>query len=110
MKGKEGDIQKAVLEFLRIHPSVAWCKVNTVGKVKGRGGHWMTLGYPGEADITGQMKDGRFLAIEIKMPGEKPSQSQLEFLNMIKTNNGVAGWTDSIDGAKAILGANTNGA
>lgn len=100
---KESDIQSAIMDLLLRHPSVAWAHVTTSGKIKGRGGHWMTVGFPGLSDILGQLRDGRLLAIEVKKPGEKPTNDQLEFIRTVNDNNGVAFWTDSPDDVAEFL-------
>lgn len=105
MKGKEGAIQDAVMDILLRHPRVAFAYVNTSGKIKGRGGHWMTLGFPGLADITGMLKGGRFFAIEVKQPGKEPTEAQQEFLDAIVSGGGVAGWVDAPEQALDILDA-----
>ena len=103
--GQESDIQSDIMTLLATHPKVAWAHVTTSGKVKGRGGHWMTLGYEGMADIIGQLRDGRLLAIEVKRPGEVPTDIQAEFMSLVNNNRGLAGWCDSVDGAVDLLKA-----
>lgn len=102
---KESVIQTSIMNMLLLHKSVAWCFVTTTGKLRGRGGHWITLGYPGVADIIGQLKDGRLFALEVKTPGEKPTKVQQEFLNFVNAHNGVAACVSSAEEAnKAISG------
>jgi hypothetical protein len=36
----------------------------------------------------GQLKDGRFLAIEVKKPGGKLTKEQNEFITMVNMNKG----------------------
>ena len=91
---KESDIQEEVMKILFNHPRVAWAFVVTTGKIKGRGGHWITLGFPGLPDIIGQLRDGRVLAIEVKVPGKKPTDEQLEFIQCVNDNGGLAMWAD----------------
>jgi len=105
---RESEIQKQVVDYLRVHRHVAWVKVNTTGRFKASGGGRYIIGIPGESDIIGQMKDGRFLAIEIKREGETPSQAQHEFLSLVERNNGVAGWATSVDRVREIIGASIN--
>lgn len=47
-------------------------------------------GLKGVSDILGCLPDGRFLAIECKVPGNKPTPDQAAFLEMVAKNNGVA--------------------
>lgn len=44
----------------------------------------------GSSDLLGILPDGRFLAIEVKMPNKKPTKEQVKFLNWIKEKGGVA--------------------
>lgn len=99
---KESQIQTAIMDMLESHPKVAFVTVTTTGVVKRRGS-WMTINFKGMSDIIGQMKDGRFLAIEAKAPGERPTNDQLAFLALVESNKGLAGWADSVEMAKGIV-------
>lgn len=48
------------------------------GKVRVNGG-WMQLAPEGWPDLTGYLPNGRFLGIEVKRPGQKPSAAQFLF-------------------------------
>jgi len=83
---------------------VAWAYVTSTGSFKGlKGGCVIKIGYPGMSDIIGQMRDGRLLAIEVKQPGQKPSKVQIDFIETVKRNNGLAGWATSMEEARVIL-------
>lgn len=101
---KESDLQNDIMCVLGAHPKVAWCFVTTTGKVRSKG-YWITLGFPGMTDIIGQLTSGRLLAIEVKLPGETPTKIQFDFMDMVDRHGGLAGWTDSIEGALKILEA-----
>jgi hypothetical protein len=59
----------------------------------------------GVADILGFFKNsGRFLAIEVKMPGRGPSKDQLSFLNSINDAGGVAFIAHGIEDVEKNLG------
>ncbi|MGE4259238.1 MAG: VRR-NUC domain-containing protein [Candidatus Babeliales bacterium] len=47
------------------------------------------VGGNGGADLIG-IVDGIFLAIEVKIPGEKPSENQENFLQQVRANGGIA--------------------
>lgn len=103
-KMKESEIQTDIMKLLLTHPKVAWAYVTSAGMVKGiGGGRPFRVGFVGLADILGQMNDGRLLAIEVKRPGKKPTEEQVEFLDAVSDANGVAGWVDSIEGAVELL-------
>lgn len=78
--------------MLSMHKNVAWAYVTTTGTFKGARGRYYTIGMIGMADIFGQLKQGRLLAIEVKMPGEKPSEEQYAFLRTVALNGGVSFW------------------
>ena len=99
---KESEIQTKIMNMLKKHPHVVFATVTTTGRVKYKG-YWITLGFIGLADIIGQMRDGRTLAIEVKKPGEKPTDEQLDFLDMVQRNGGISGWCDSVEGAMEVI-------
>ena len=45
----------------------------------------------GVSDIIGQLRDGRFFALEVKRPGELLTNEQAEFLRMVEECGGVSG-------------------
>ena len=101
----EAGILREVLELVRIHPKCAFAYRQNAGTF---GENYTRLGPRGICDIIGMMKDGRYLAIEIKAPGKRPEEHQFAFMKMVSTNGGVAGWCTSIEEAKAILDAHTS--
>ena len=99
---KESDLQNKIMVYLNDHPKVAWCMVTTTGMVKSKGFR-MTVGFPGLSDIIGQLTDGRTLAIEVKLPGKKPTSVQESFLQTVSDNSGVSGWVDSVEGLNGLI-------
>ncbi len=63
------------------------------------------VGPDGASDLIGWTRDGRFAAIEVKKPGQKPRPEQFAFIEGVRRAGGVAGWATSADEAMAILGA-----
>lgn len=53
----------------------------------------------GVPDIIACVK-GRFVAIEVKRPGEKPKPIQEAFLEAINKKGGIAFWSDNLDKVK----------
>ena len=78
-----------VLLALRNHPSIAWAERQNTGALK-VGGRFVRFGWPGCSDVIGQMKDGRFLAVECKAPKGRVSDEQAIFLERINTAGGLA--------------------
>jgi VRR-NUC domain len=59
----------------------------------------LAFGEKGISDIIGCSPEGIFIAIEVKRPGGKPSPEQLEFIENVKRNKGVAFVAYSLDDA-----------
>ena len=59
--------------------------------------HYMQFGLKGSADITGILKTGIRLEIEVKDRDGKQSDEQIEFERMIKSNNGIYILARSVD-------------
>jgi hypothetical protein len=87
MKQREVDIQSSILEYLKYRHIFA--RRNNTGAVY-RGGRYMEYGLGrGSSDIIGILPDGRFLAIEVKRKGCKPTPAQDEFAATVERNGGV---------------------
>lgn len=94
-KGKieptEKDIQRQILEWLAYQGIFSW-RNNTgaiVSEYKGKQ-RFMRFGMKGSPDIIGILKDGKFLAIEVKRKGGKMTSEQIVFFERINENGGVA--------------------
>lgn len=105
MKGEtpESPIKRAVLQYLRLHPNVAWVERINTGTARLKG-FYVKFGFVGCADIIGQMRDGRFLAIETKALTGTATKEQAEFLDRVEKHRGVAGICRSVEDAEALLG------
>ena len=78
---------------------------NNVGCLKDATGRMVRYGlYPGSSDIIGIMPDGRFLAIEVKKPGKKPTPEQLNFIEAIRRHGGIAGVVHGVEDLAGLLG------
>ena len=78
---------------------------NNVGCLKDATGRMVRYGlYPGSSDIIGIMPDGRFLAIEVKKPGKKPTPEQLNFIEAIRRHGGGAGVAHGVEDLAGLLG------
>lgn len=72
-----------ILDYLRLRRIFAW-RNNTGGVVDARG-HFYRYGAVGSPDIIGVLgKNGRFLAIEVKREGQRPSARQTAFLGQLR--------------------------
>lgn len=70
---------------------------NNTGRLQNKFGAWVNYGLcKGSSDLIGWTKDGRFLAIEVKAPGKKPTDAQLNFIDKVNDAGGVAFCTDKV--------------
>lgn len=101
----EADVQRAIRQLLRVHPLVAWHGRINRGAVMDASGNYVQFNdIKGCSDILGQLKTGHMLAIEVKAPGNVPTEAQEEFLDAVACNGGLAFWADSVDVVVARLG------
>lgn len=89
----ETDLVRAIVIYLRVQGIFCW-RQNTgaarYGGSKGKKPRFVRYGEPGISDVLGMMKDGRFLAIEVKLPGnEEPSDNQKEFMAKVRASKGI---------------------
>jgi hypothetical protein len=98
----ESDVLPAVLKALRIHPKVAfaWRQNSGAQQVDGR---YIQYAFPGCSDILGMLKDGRFLAVEVKRPGGMPTPAQVQFLAVVEQNGGLGLVARGIEDVMAAL-------
>ena len=91
----ESEILKATLTALNKLPGVH-AERNQTGAYQMRG-HWVRFGWgPGSPDIVGCFGPAaRLFAIEVKRPGERPTERQIWWLMRIASWGGIAGWADS---------------
>jgi penicillin-binding protein-related factor A (putative recombinase) len=95
---KESDIQKSILDYLKLKKYLVF-KHRNVGIFKQDTGRYIPLaaGEKGISDILGCTHQGKFLAIEVKMPKKKPSPEQLEFLDKVNLRGGIGFVAYSLD-------------
>ena len=85
---KEGAALVEVLKALRAHPAVSWAERQNTGAAK-VGGRFIRFGWPGCSDVLGQLRDGRFLACEVKGPTGTVRPEQAVFLQRINEAGGL---------------------
>ena len=77
---------------------------HTVGQFFTKYGAIVNIGHHGESDIFGhRISDGRAIYIEVKLPGEKPREDQVKFLNAMARTGAIAGVAHSIEEALNIV-------
>ncbi len=97
---REKPIERAILQYLQLIGITAWKQNNGAFKVEGRfirvfmdaDGNGIVV-----LDIAGWMPDGRALHIEVKRPGENPTEDQRAFLENAKKSGCVAFVARSVD-------------
>ena len=99
----ETDIQNLIRLALSERGIISWR--NNTGALKDKDGRLIRYGMcPGSSDIIGIMPDGRFLAIEVKKPGKKPTPEQLNFIEAIRRHGGIAGVAHGVEDLEDLLG------
>ena len=113
----EAQILAWILRYLHIAPNVAWAHRFNVGAhaihevLPGgkQSRRYIEYAFPGCSDILGQMKDGRFLAIEVKSKNGRATDDQKAFLQNVRDNNGIAILARSVDDVVNELMKETDG-
>lgn len=87
-EGRESAALVEVLKALRAHPAVVWCERMNSGAAR-IGNRFIRFGFAGCPDVLGQLRDGRFLAVEVKGPTGKLRPEQAVFLERVNGAGGV---------------------
>lgn len=105
LEEKESDIQRGVLDYLRIRGHFAF-RVNTQGVPihrPGEVGRFRPSPMKGVADIVGvQRGTGRFFALEIKTRTGRVSDEQEAFLANVERAGGLAAVIRSVDEVRPL--------
>ena len=104
---REQDIQRQILDFLRFKGIYCW-KNSTVGIFNPKTGGYIPSHAKGVSDILGILPGGRFLAIEVKRPGGRPSEHQVQFLQEINGRRGLAFIAYSVEDVERQLNEEVN--
>ena len=104
----EKDIQKAILQYLKLRSDVVFVSRFNSGVAANTDGHGDTRytrfnTMPGFPDIHGMLKGGHAFYIEVKRQGGKATPDQQSFIDMVRAGGGKAGVARSIEEAVAIL-------
>jgi len=101
---KEQDIQRAILEWLEWNGWIA-IKINNQNMISIKGRLVPCKVRPGQLGVSDILafKDGVFAAIEVKVPGNYPTQNQKDFLAKVEQNGGKAFVARSVDDVEQKL-------
>jgi len=103
---REGKIMRSVIARLRYRFGVMLFRRN-VGAIK-KGDHFVRFGAPGQADLWGFLPashGARHVEIEVKRPGNEPTDLQLRWLREVNRLGGVAYWGDDVNTIERIMEA-----
>lgn len=78
-----------VLQVLRHHPDVAFVERMNTGAAR-VGNRFVRFGFKGCPDVLGFLRDGRFLACEVKGPDGQLRSDQRVFLDRVTSAGGLA--------------------
>lgn len=88
----ESHLVKAIMDMIRDLPEPTHC-------FKVHGGKYQDVGQP---DIIACIR-GRFVGIEVKLPGGEPTGVQMGTLRRWEAAGALAGWVDSLGGVTELL-------
>ena len=108
----ESERQAGIVRYLQLEKRVRFfIRVNGGGRSIGQCFVWFYKLFIGNVeqkgkgvpDIVGMLRDGRLFALEVKRPGEKPTEEQAVFLAMVNDAGGLAGVVCNWMEAKKLL-------
>jgi hypothetical protein len=103
-QGSEADLMRKIM--LECTSANTRLFRNNVGKLQNNRDQWVSYGLGvGSSDLI-CIRDGLFIAIEVKLPGQKPTKEQQNFIDTIRAMGGRAGVAHSVEEAKGILNGN----
>lgn len=91
----ERQVLRACLNALQVHPKVAFAWRQNVGGFVNKA-RTIRFAFKGCSDILGCLKGGRWLAVECKATGKKPSDDQLAFLGRVNASGGLGICVDDV--------------
>lgn len=87
---KEAQVLKAVLRAFELHPDVAFAVRMNSGGTKTASGGWVNFGFKGCPDVWGMTKTGQLIVCEVKKPSGRLRPEQIQFLETVQKNGGIA--------------------
>lgn len=100
---KEQDIQKTIIEYLRLKHFVVFKHHSTGSTIRENKAVFFKHGDRGISDLIACSPKGQFVAIEVKKKGKKPSPEQVDFIRTVIKNGGLAFVACSIDDVMAQI-------
>lgn len=103
---RESDIQRSILDYLQLRKFIAFKYNSTQYGIRDGKSFAFKSGNVGVSDILACSPSGKFVAIEVKKPGGKPSDAQVAFINQVSKQGGIAAICYSLDEAISLITAN----
>lgn len=97
----ETDIQTEIRVALSEHGCIVH-RTNS-GIYYTQDGRPVRIGAPGQSDLQGHRADGKCFYIEVKKPGQKPRENQLNFLQAMRDSGAIAGVAHSVEEALEVV-------
>ena len=99
----ENELQRAIRLALGREPDLVLWR-NSVGLTEHPDGRVVRYGLAkGSSDLVGVGPQGRFVALEVKRPGEKPTPDQSLFLALVEKRGGFAAVVHSMEEAREAI-------
>lgn len=100
----EAFIQKQIMLALSDAGCLVW-RNNTGAYKDARSGAFVRYGVGGAggADLIGMAPDGRFLAVEVKSEKGRPTKLQINYINAVNKQGGIAGICRSAQDALDLI-------
>ena len=95
-------LQKSIIDYLRLKKCRV-VKFSSAGIYRRSTDSYIPQPQRGVSDLLGCTPQGRFFAIEVKMPKGKVSKEQAEFLVSIVANEGIGIVARSLDDVMAVI-------
>jgi len=92
---KEQEIKREIIKYLKAKGCLV-IPYRNVGIWKKKDKSYIPGPYKGISDILGITREGRFFALEVKRPGNKPTKHQIAFLEAVKSFGCIAGVVRSV--------------
>lgn len=110
MKRPEQKLQQGVARHLRSRgkPGLVWFHVPNQGRSGGprgrvQGAILKSMGLRAGVSDFIMLNDGKFFALELKPEGERPTESQVQFLQDVNNAGGFAACAEGLDRALGCL-------
>ena len=90
---REQDIQRTILQYLHLRGILAWRNNSGAMRAITPTGKSRLVRFntaTGSSDIFAVLPGGRFLSIEVKRPGNKPTARQADWLATVTAHGGLA--------------------